>query len=152
MLTDKEKKVAAYIQKDIPLVERPFAQAASELGITEKEIITITEDLMKRGIIRKFGAILRHQKAGYTRNIMVVWAVPEDRCDETGTLLSAFPQVTHCYRRTPAFEGKYNIFTMVHLQSENDAIIDTLSRTAGIDDYKTLSSEEEYKKSSMEYF
>jgi siroheme decarboxylase len=152
MLTDKEKKVAAYIQKDIPLVENPFAQAASELEIPEQEIIAITQDLMKKGIIRKFGAILRHQKAGYTRNLMVVWAVPEDRCDETGTLLSAFPQVTHCYRRTPAFEGKYNIFTMVHLQSENDTIIDTLSRAAGIDDYKALSSEEEYKKSSMEYF
>jgi DNA-binding Lrp family transcriptional regulator len=152
MLTDKERKIAAYLQKDIPLVQRPFTLAAQELGIPEEEVIAVAENLLERGIIRKFGAILRHQKAGYRKNVMVVWAVPDDRCDEVGTLLAGFAQVTHCYRRLPAFEGRYNLFTMVHMRSEEDKIIDRLSQAAGIKDFKTLASEEEYKKSSMEYF
>jgi siroheme decarboxylase len=152
MLTDREKKIAAYIQKDIPLTKEPFGQAAGQLGIPEQEIISVSENLMKRGFIRKFGAILRHQKAGYTRNMMVIWAVPEDMCDDIGAALAEFPQVTHCYKRVPAFEGKYNIFTMVHLKSEKDRIIDQLSQSIGIKDYQALSSDEEYKKSSMEYF
>jgi DNA-binding Lrp family transcriptional regulator len=152
MLTDKEKKIAAYIQKDISLVKEPFKEAACELGMTEGEIIAATESLMEKGFIRKFAAILRHQKAGYTRNMMVIWAVPEERCDDVGAVLAGFPQVTHCYRRTPAFEGKYNIFTMVHLHDENDGIVDCLAHASGIHDYKALVSEEEYKKSSMEYF
>jgi len=152
MLTDRERKIAAYLQKDMPLVQKPFALAAQELGLPEEEVIAVAESLLAQGIIRKFGAVLRHQKAGYKKNVMVVWAVPDNRCDEVGTLLAGFAQVTHCYRRKPAFEGKYNLFTMVHLRNEEDGIIDRLSQAAGIQDFKALASEEEYKKSSMEYF
>jgi len=106
-----------------------------------------------RGIIRKFGAIVRHQKAGYTQNAMVVWAVPEDQCESAGLRMASFPEITHCYQRTPAFEGRYNLFTMVHMRGDEDMdIIGKIAGSCGIDDFKVLVSEEELKKISMEYF
>jgi len=153
MLTEIEKKIARLIQNDIPLVTRPFKSIAERAGTSEEEALTVIRGLMKAGIVRKFGTILRHQKAGFTHNAMVIWAVPQGKTDAVGHTLASFREVTHCYERTPPFAGKYTIFSMVHFREEEQkSIIQKLSKAAGIKDFKILMSEEEYKKSSMEYF
>ena len=153
MISEKEMKIAQIIQGDLPLEKRPFRELGNLTGMSEKEILKSIGDLMAKGIIRKFGAVIRHQKAGYTQNAMVVWAVPEGQREATGNVLASFPEITHCYERTPPFEGKYTIFTMVHFrEGEGERVIRKLSEASGIRDFKVLTSEEEYKKSSMEYF
>jgi len=153
MISEKEKRIAQIIQKDFPLEKRPFRELGNLTGMSEEETLKAIGDLMAKGIIRKFGAVIRHQKAGYTQNAMVVWAVPEGQHEATGNVLASFPEITHCYERTPPFEGKYAIFTMVHFrEGEGERVIRKLSEASGIRDFKVLTSEEEYKKSSMEYF
>ena len=153
MISEKEKKIAQIIQRDLPLEKRPFRELGNLTGMSEEEVLKSIGDLMAEGVIRKFGAVIRHQKAGYTENAMVVWAVPEDQREGAGNKLASFPEVTHCYERTPLFEGKYAIFTMVHFrEGEGKRSIRKLSEASGISDFKVLTSEEEYKKSSMEYF
>jgi DNA-binding Lrp family transcriptional regulator len=153
MIKEKEKSISRFIQMDIPVTERPFKVIGERAGIGEEETIAITRDLMQRGIIRKFGAVLRHQKAGFLQNAMVIWAVPPEKCETAGRILSSFDPVTHCYQRDPPFEGTYNIFTMVHFrEGEMNTVIQELSSATGIKDFMVLMSEEEYKKSSMEYF
>lgn len=153
MISEKEKKVAQIIQKDLSLSLHPFKDIADQAGLTQEEVIKSIDGLMARSIIRRFGAILRHQKAGYTENAMVVWAVPEARREAVGKLLANFPEVTHCYERTPPFEGKYAIFSMVHFYAgKRESVIQKLSEATGITDFKVLDTEEEYKKTSMEYF
>jgi DNA-binding Lrp family transcriptional regulator len=153
MISEKEMKIAQIIQGDLPLEKRPFRELGNLTGMSEEEILKSIGDLMAKGIIRKFGAVIRHQKAGYTQNAMVIWAVPEDQHEAAGNILASFPEITHCYERTPPFEGKYAIFTMVHFrEGEGDGVIRKLSEASGIRDFKVLTSEEEYKKSSMEYF
>ena len=152
-LTPIETDVARRLQGDIPITRRPFQKIAEEMGITEEEVLAIAEDLRKQGIIRKIGAIVRHQLAGYTRNAMVVWAVPPDHLDDVGKRLASFSEITHCYERSPAFEGKYTLFTMVHFRK--DADVDLLGKIAAaveVVDYRLLRSVEEFKKISMEYF
>jgi len=152
-LSKKEKKVARIVQGDLPLDRRPFRELENHTGLSQEEILKSIVDLMTKGVIRKFGAVIRHQKAGYTQNAMVVWAVPEYQREAAGNILASFPEVTHCYERTPSLEGKYGIFTMVHFRDgENKTVIKKLADAAGIKDFKILTSEEEYKKSSMEYF
>jgi siroheme decarboxylase len=153
LLTDKEKVLAKHIQGDIPVHKRPFGMIGEAVGLREDEVIDIIGRLKRDGLIRKFVAILRHQKAGYEKNAMVVWAVPESACETTGRLFASFKEITHCYERTPPFEGKYNIFTMIHFRKDKpDELIQKLSLLAGIDDFKVLFSVEEFKKSSMTYF
>lgn len=153
MLTDIEKKVCPAIQGNIPVSRRPFREIADAVGLSENELLEAIKGLQARGIIRKFGAIVRHQKAGYTKNAMVVWAVPEEKCESAGMRMASFPEITHCYQRTPAFEGRYNIFTMVHMRGDEDmGVISKIAGACGIDDFKILVSEEELKKISMEYF
>jgi siroheme decarboxylase len=153
MLTDIEKKVCPVIQGSIPLSRRPFLEIAEAVGLNENELLAAIKGMQDQGIIRKFSAIIRHQKAGFTKNAMVVWAVSEDECERAGLQMASFPEVTHCYQRSPAFEGKYNLFTMVHMRGdEGPDIIDRIAATCGITDFRVLVSEEELKKISMEYF
>ncbi len=122
-------------------------------GMSEEAVLDTIGTLVQRGVIRKFGAILRHQRAGITRNAMVIWAVPPDRTEETGAVFASFREITHCYERRPPFEGRYNLFTMIHAgEGRLESVIAKISSRSGICDYQVLESLEEFKKSSMEYF
>lgn len=154
MLTNTEKKVISLLQTDIPVVERPFRELADKIGITEDEFLTILKDLNRRGMIRRFGATLKHQKSGFRANAMVAWKVPEERVEEVGTAMAAFDEITHCYRRNPAPGWEYNLYTMVHA-SDTDACYATvarISKTVGEKNYSLLFSKKELKKTSMKYF
>jgi DNA-binding Lrp family transcriptional regulator len=153
VLSPQEADVARLIQGDIPLTGRPFHRIAETAGLTEGEILSLAGGLRERGIIRKFAAIVRHQKVGYTHNVMVLWAVSPAHTETAGKALSFFAEVTHCYERTPPFAGRYNLFTMVHFQDEADEVLlREMAAAAGVADFRVLRSMEEFKKNSMEYF
>ena len=154
MITEKDRKIISLIQGDIPLDARPFAIMAEQAGMEEEDFIKGIIDLRKRGILRRFGATLRHQEAGFRSNAMVAWIVPEDKVEQTGMILSEFREVTHCYNRIPRKDWPYNLYTMIHGSSRKECrrIAEKMSRDSGIRDYSLLFSEKEFKKTSMEYF
>jgi DNA-binding Lrp family transcriptional regulator len=154
MLSTLEKKVIAAIQGDIPVSENPYLELAETVGISVDEFLTVLKGLADRGVIRRFGATLRHQKSGFTANAMVAWQVDEDKVQAVGETMAAFSEVSHCYRRDPAPDWPYNVYTMVHATSE-DGCLDTarrISEATGVSAYSVLFSRKELKKTSMKYF
>jgi DNA-binding Lrp family transcriptional regulator len=154
MLTDIEKKVIASIQQDMPVAERPYEQIAQRIGISEDTLLETLRRLSARGVIRRFGATLRHQRTGYIANAMAAWRVAEERIDAVGRVMAGFRQVSHCYRRNPTPHWPYNLYTMIHAEDEAACRATALemARAAGVDDYALLFSREELKKTSMVYF
>ena len=154
MVDEVDKKVIRLIQGDLPLAPRPFAVLAEAVGISEETCIETVRDLKKRGILRRFGATLRHQEAGFSSNAMVAWHVPEQRVREVGETLAGFREVTHCYQRKSRENWPYNLYTMIHGSSREACleIAARMSETAGVEDYDLLFSEKEFKKTSMQYF
>ncbi|HEX2014130.1 MAG TPA: Lrp/AsnC family transcriptional regulator, partial [Nitrososphaera sp.] len=106
------------------------------------------------GIMRRFAAILRHRDAGFLANGMVVWHVDEDKVDDAGFKLAAFPQVCHCYRRPVYPDWRFNLFSMVHARSLQAAekMAEEMSQVVGIKDYQILFSSREFKKERVKYF
>jgi len=154
MFTELEKKIITLLQTDIPVVKQPFLEMAEKIGITEDEFLRMLKDLNDRGMIRRFGATIKHQKSGFKANAMVAWKVDEDRVEQTGTIMASFQEITHCYRRNPAPGWKYNLYTMVHAGSEEavHALVKKISKTVEEDEYEILFSKKELKKTSMNYF
>jgi len=154
MLTELEKKIIASIQEDMAVTERPYLSIAQDLGISEDELLEKLKDLCRRGVIRRFGATLRHQRTGFTANAMVAWRVDEDRIEAVGRKLAAFQQVSHCYRRNPSRDWPYNLYTMVHANDEQACrkIARKMSQAVSVEDYSLLFRREELKKTSMVYF
>ncbi|MBE3587215.1 MAG: AsnC family transcriptional regulator, partial [Thermoanaerobacteraceae bacterium] len=152
MLSEQDKAIIRALQEGLPLVSRPYRALAEKLGMDEEELLARVKDFIHRGIIRRFGAAVRHQDLGYVANAMVVWEVPEERVEEVGRLMASFTEVSHCYQR-PAHPPRwpYNLFTVVHGQTAEDCrnIALKLSRVSGIENYRLLFSVAELKKSSM---
>jgi DNA-binding Lrp family transcriptional regulator len=154
MMDKTDKKIISVIQGDLPLHPSPFAVLAERIGMTEKALLERIRDLKEEGIIRRFGATLRHQEAGFSSNVMIAWLAPDDRIEEIGNICARFREVTHCYHRAPQKDWPYNLYTMVHGGNREECrrIAERVSRTAGVSDYLLLFSEKEFKKTSMAYF
>ncbi len=154
MIDDLDKKVISLIQGDLPVDKRPFLILAEKLGIIEEEFLERVNRLKNQGVLRRFGATLRHQKAGYGSNAMVAWFVPDDRVEEVGNALALYREVSHCYQRNPQGDWQYNLFSMVHGSTRQQCreIAEKMSESVNVKDYTLLFSEKEFKKTSMEYF
>jgi DNA-binding Lrp family transcriptional regulator len=155
VLSEKEKEIVRVLQEGLPLADRPYQAMADQIGMSEQELLAAIEDFMRRGIIRRLGAVVRHQDLGYVANAMIVWQVPEQRIEEVGRIMSGFQEVTHCYQR-PAYppDWPYNLFTMVHGRKREDCrkIASRLAEACGITGYRMIFSTDELKKSGMKYF
>ena len=154
MLTDLDKQIIAFIQGDISITARPYLEIAEEMGISEDVLLERLKRLCDKGIIRRFGATLRHQKSGYPANAMAAWQVDEENIDEVGERMAAFREISHCYRRNPQNHWPYNLYTMIHAKDEASCIeiARNISKETSIDNYTLLFSRAELKKTSMEYF
>ncbi|HQI82219.1 MAG TPA: AsnC family transcriptional regulator [Deltaproteobacteria bacterium] len=150
-LDDIDRELLDHVQGDLEICEAPFAPLAERLGIGIAEVITRLRAMKEQGVIREIKAVLRHRKAGFAANAMVVWAVSGDRVDEVGAAIAARPEVSHCYER----EGfaPYTVFSMVHAHSdaELDDAVRAMAAETAVDDYRIYRSVTELKKTSMRY-
>ena len=152
--TEIEKRLIFELGGDLTRGLRPFADLGEKVGLSEEKVVEILRGFRSSGVLRRFGATLRHQRSGFKANAMAAWRVDPDRVDEVGRILAAFPEVTHCYRRRTAPGWNRNLYTMLHAQSEEEltALARNMSQKAGVEDYELLFSHEELKKTSMRYF
>jgi DNA-binding Lrp family transcriptional regulator len=149
-----DRKILVALQGDLDDSPEPYAGIASDVNISETEVIRRIKRMQEDGIIRRVGAMIRHIEAGIGFNGMIVWKVEPDRIEEAGRLMAGFPEVTHCYERPPFGEKRGTLFTMVHASSESGCLdtVRLISEKTGVKDYEILFSERELKKVSMTYF
>lgn len=153
-INEQDRKIIRALQEGLPLVSRPFQSMAKDLGMTEEALIEAVKRYVASGIIRRFGATVRHHDLGYVANAMVVWDVPDSQVEETGRIMAGFAEVTHCYQRPRRSRWPFNLYTMVHGQTREDCLqaAEKIARSAGQENYRLLFSTAELKKSSMRYF
>lgn len=151
---EQDKALIRFLQGDLSQSQIPFADLAEQLNWEEEEVLERTRKLQEVGIIRRFGAVLRHQRAGFTANAMGVWQVPEEKTEEIGKVMATFREVSHCYQRPTFPDWPYNLFTMIHSRSVEgcEEVMKRISQATGITAYRMLFSQTELKKSSMQYF
>jgi len=154
MLSQCDKQIISAIQGDIPVCKHPYEKLARQIGISEEEFCEQLQSLKDRGIIRRFGATLKHQKSGYTSNAMIAWRVDESQISTVGQMMANSPHVSHCYRRNPTNDWPHNLYTMIHGTSGSNCknIALNLSQKTGVAQYEILFSQRELKKTSMKYF
>ena len=109
---------------------------------------------IKSGVIRRIGAVLAHRRVGFSANGMACFSIPQDRIDDIGRQLARSPDISHCYNRPALPDFPYNLFAMVHGQSEEQVrtIVSDMAREVNQKDYEVLLSTVEHKKTSMKYF
>ncbi|MFP4629650.1 MAG: Lrp/AsnC family transcriptional regulator [Desulfohalobiaceae bacterium] len=153
-LTEQEKRVLRLVQDSLPDSPAPFASIAREAGLPESQVLQLLRELKSSGCIRRFGATLRHQEAGYDCNVMVAWQVPQANIQDISRIMVSRPEITHCYQRRSTPSWPFNLYTMIHAKSKGQCLqlIQDLAARTGLDNYQALFSIKELKKTSMRYF
>ena len=153
-LTDLDRLILQRVQDNLPDTATPYADIAAAVGTTEEHVLDLLSRMAETGEIRRFGATLKHQKAGYGANVMVAWFVAEEDVDRVGAIMAKRPEISHCYHRVTCLDWPYNLYTMIHGRSPEDcqAVVAAVSAETGLDDYAMLFSLKELKKVSMRYF
>ena len=152
--TEQDKDFIRELQKNMDIIDEPFVNAAKNLGLTENEVFEKMKHYEDIGVMRRFAAILRHRQIGFTANGMIVWKVDDDKISEVGSKLGSFPQVSHCYERPTYPDWPYNVFSMIHCKTQDEAydVAKTIQDQIHVDDYNILFSTREFKKTRVEYF
>lgn len=151
----QERRVLRQVQSQLPDSLTPFADMAQEAGLSEEAVLHLLQGMVDDGAIRRFGASIKHQQAGWNHNVMVAWRIDDDATrDQAGEAMAGHTHVSHCYFRPPQDDWPYSLFTMVHGRSpeELQEVVQALSELTGQKDYALLRSIKELKKTSMTYF
>ncbi len=120
-LTDLDRRLINRLQDDLPLVERPFAMIAEELGLEEQAVIDRVQQLRDDGFLTRFGPFFDAEALGGAFCLCAI-AVPEERFQDVLTKVNAHPEVAHNYERT----HRLNMWFV--LATENP---DGIGKTAG---------------------
>ena len=149
--TPTQKDILRIVQADLPDSLTPYADIAREVGTSEEAVLELLRSLKEEGVIRRFGASIKHQRTGWNVNAMV----ERERVEEVGTKASEHDHVSHCYYRPSSAEDwPYELYTMVHARSNEECtkVIEELRAMTGLGDYLVLTSIRELKKCSPTYF
>lgn len=110
-VSETDRELLAEIEGGLPLVRDPYAEIGRRIGLSEADVIDRLRALVDRGVIKRFGLVVRHRELGYLANAMVVWDVPDDLVQTIGQRAGTYPFVTLCYRRPRRLpRWPYNLF------------------------------------------
>ncbi len=129
--------LARRVEAGLPLVERPYAQWADELGCDEDGVTERIGQWLAEGRLKRFGVVVRHHELGFAANAMTVFDVPDNAVDAGGQALAEQAGVTLAYRRTRAEGWPYNLYAMVHGTNRDavTAVIERVTHAAGLARY-----------------
>ena len=139
-LTDR--KLLNALQGSIDLVDRPFAKAADEAGISEDEALDRARRLREAGVLRHLSPIFDVFRLGY-KSALVACVVPPERLEEAAAVISAHPGVSHNYAR----EHRFNIWFVMAIPRERDfdAEVARLADAAGATRHIVLPAKKLFK-------
>lgn len=148
--------LAAAIESGLPLVDEPYALWAQQSGRSEADVLHTIQSWLDSGVLRRFGAVVRHHELGVTANAMTVFNVPDESFIERGQALAKQPGITLCYARQRDEGWPYNLYCMVHgrTEAETRAHIEHARQYAGLlpYDHAVLFSTQRYKQTGGRYF
>lgn len=134
-----------------PTVAKPFALIASKLSLDESEVLTKLQTWKELGVLRRIGLLVKHQQIGFVANAMCTWQVAPERVEAVGSKLAARREITHCYERSTFANFPYNIYAMIHSQSDMELkrLAQDISQQIETPLGRMFMSEREFKKTSL---
>jgi DNA-binding Lrp family transcriptional regulator len=143
-MDELDRQLLNRIQTDVPLIARPFAQLAGELGCDESAVLGRLAALRQAGIIREISAIFDAVALGY-RQALVALSVPADKLDRAGRRAAEHPGVSHCYGRAGEVNLWLTLATSPHSRFGLEASAKLLARLCGATGHMVLPTIRRYK-------
>ena len=133
-LGELDRRIVLATQQGLPLTPEPFHALSDQLGVDVDLVQQRLQSMLKRGIIRRIGAIPNHYELGFRFNGMSVWDVDDEQVVELGPQVGRLDCVSHAYLRPRHLpEWPYNLFAMVHGKSHGEVLrkVDSIAEVLG---------------------
>ena len=149
----KDELLVKLLQEPLPILQKPFLELAKRSGIPEEEIFEWLVEMKKLRALRRFGALLKHDKIGFKYNLMVAWEVSPERIEEIAESLCKYSFVSHCYERKTYPHWRYNLYSMCHFREKDESrVIFEIAEDLGINKFICLPTIKELKKARLKLF
>ena len=97
-----DRTIINNLQGGFPVSERPFADAAAALGISEDELIERIGRLLDDGMLTRFGPMYHAERLGGGLSLAAM-QVPAADFDRVTDIVNGFPEIAHNYARDHVF-------------------------------------------------
>ncbi len=114
-LDDLDRTLINGLQKDFPLVARPFGALAVRLGTDERDVLRRVEDLKSQGLIRQIGPVVDGRRLGY-RSTLLAMKIDAQDIPRTEKAIAAHNGISHAYERNHDF----NVWVTLAVPSAED--------------------------------
>ncbi|MFC7293453.1 Lrp/AsnC family transcriptional regulator [Marinobacter aromaticivorans] len=93
-----EKALINRLQHGMPLVRRPYAAVAEELGLDEQQVLGTVKKLLADGVLTRFGPMFHAGEMGGALTLAAM-RIPEADFERVTEQVNSFDEVAHNYRR-----------------------------------------------------
>ena len=107
-MDELERAIVNRLQGGFPLSERPFADAARELGTDEATLIAKLKAMLEAGTLTRFGPMYDAERLGGAFTLCAM-SVPAADFERVAALVNAHPAVAHNYERA----HRYNMWFVI---------------------------------------
>ena len=122
-MDDIDRNIINSLQGNFPIEDRPYQIIADQLDISEDELLTRLEILLKDKTLTRFGPMYDIQKLGGSFSLCAI-RVPSERFAEVTETVNSFSEVAHNYEREHEFNMWYVLATesLTQINKTNQAI------------------------------
>jgi len=130
-----DRNLLNIVQSAFPLVEAPFDEIGSQLGIGPTEVATRVQSLKDKNVLRQISAIFDTRKLGY-ETVLVAMRFPPDLLDSGAHVINEHPGVSHNYARNGAFNLWFTL--AVPPQESLEETIEEMAERTGAELYRLM--------------
>jgi DNA-binding Lrp family transcriptional regulator len=97
-----DRNIINALQGGFPVCERPYAEAAAALGLTEDELIRRLDAMLESNLLTRFGPMYHAERLGGALTLAAM-KIPSRDFERVAEIVNGFPEVAHNYAREHAF-------------------------------------------------
>jgi len=109
-LDEIDRNIINRLQSGFPVSSRPYLDVASQLDISEDELISRLEQLLHLGVLSRFGPLYQVENMGGSFTLAAM-KVEEECFDQVADIVNSLEQIAHNYQRDHEFNMWFVIAT-----------------------------------------
>jgi len=140
-MEDIDRAIVNGLQGGFPVSDRPYAEVAAQLDLTEDELIRRLDALLENGTLTRFGPMYHAERLGGALTLAAM-KIPAADFERVAGIVNAFPEVAHNYAR----EHELSMWFVLATETPEriDEVIGVIERATGYKVYNMPKLEEFY--------
>ena len=136
-----DRTIVNALQGGFPVSERPYAEVAAQLDLTEDELIRRLDALLENGTLTRFGPMYHAERLGGALTLAAM-KIPAADFERVAGIVNGFPEVAHNYAR----EHPLNMWFVLATETPEriSEVIGAIERATGYEVYNMPKLEEFY--------